>query len=246
MKALLLAAGEGTRLRPLTLDRPKAMVEIAGRPAVAYALDWLHRNGVAEVAINLYHRPDVLQAYVGDGSRFGVTVRYSLEAPRVLGTAGALAPLRDYFRLEDVFLVLYGDVVTGLDLGPVLARHRAAEADVTIVVNRVADPTQSGMVAFDGSGRVVQFVEKPPSRQVMSEWGNAGIYLCGPRVLDYVPASEVSQDFAYDIFPKMLAGGCRLVAYPTSAAVFEFGSIERLAAATAAVGKGLLAVPVRA
>ena len=245
MRGLLLAAGEGTRLRPLTLDRPKAMVEIAGRPAVAYALDWLQRNGVTEAAINLYHRPDVLQAYVADGSKFGVSIRYSLEAPRVLGTAGALGPLRDFFQDEDEFLVLYGDVVTDLDLGPVLAKHRAAGADVTVVVNRVEDPAQSGMVVFDGDGRILQFVEKPDRRQVPSEWGNAGIYVCGPRVLDYI-GSVIPQDFAYDVFPKMLAAGRKLVAYPTTAHVFEFGSIERLAKARAAVGNGLLKVPVRA
>ena len=240
----MLAAGEGTRLRPLTLDRPKAMVEIAGRPGVAYALDWLGRNGVTEVAVNLYHRPDVLRAYVGDGSRFGVRVRWSLEAPLVLGTAGALVPLRAFFAGEEVFLVLYGDVLTDLDLGPVLATHRAAGADVTIVVNRVEDPTQSGMVVFDGDGSIRRFVEKPECRQVPSEWGNAGIYLCGPRVLEYT-VPEGAQDFAYDVFPRMLADGRRMVAYPTTAPVFEFGTLERLEKATTAVGRGLLAAPVR-
>ena len=220
------------------------MVEIAGRPAVAYALEWLHHNGVTEVAINLHHHPDVLQAYVGDGSRFGVSVRYSLEAPRVLGTAGALGPLHDYFRREDAFLVLYGDVVTDLDLGPVLATHRAAKADATIVVNRVEDPTQSGMVVFDGGGLILRFVEKPDRQHVLSEWGNAGIYLCGRRVLDYI-VSIGAQDFAYDVFPKMLADGRKLAAYPTAALVLEFGSIERLKRATAAVLSGALRVPGR-
>ena len=170
----------------------------------------------------------------------------SSRAPRALGTAGALGPLRDYFSLEDVFLVLYGDVVTDLDLGPVLATHRAAEADVTLVVNQVDDPTQSGMVVFDAGGRVLQFVEKPDRRQVPSQWGNAGIYLCGPRVLDYVTGSAGPQDFAYDVFPRMLAGGCRLAAYPTRAPVFEFGSVERLGMVTAAVEKGLLTAPLQA
>ena len=106
------------------------------------------------------------------------------------------------------------------------------------------------MVAFDEAGRVVEFVEKPDRRHVPSPWGNAGIYLCGPRALEYAAASDGQQDFAYDVFPRMLAGGCRLVAYPTNAPVFEFGSIERLERTAAAVrnglGKGLLTVPVRA
>ena len=116
MKGILLAAGEGTRLRPLTLDRPKAMVKVGGWPAVAYALEWLRAAGVGEVAINLCRHPEVLQDFVGDGARFGVRARYSVEAPDALGTAGALAPLREFFRGEEAFVVLYGDVLTNLDL----------------------------------------------------------------------------------------------------------------------------------
>lgn len=245
MKALLLAAGEGTRLRPLTADRPKAMVEIAGTPAVAYALDWLRRSGATDVAINLFHRPDTLRAFVGDGSRFGVRVRYSEEAPRVLGTAGALAPLRDFFLGEEAFVVLYGDVLTGLDLAPVIAQHRSSASDVTIVVNRVENRAESGMVVFDARRRIRRFVEKPgPGEPVPSEWGNAGIYICGPAVLEY--ASRGSPlDFAYEVFPAMLAEHRRLGAFPTEAVVLEFGSPGRLEKAATAVREGRLPVPGR-
>jgi NDP-sugar pyrophosphorylase family protein len=243
VKALLLAAGEGTRLRPLTLDRPKAMVEVAGRPAVAYELEWLKAQGATEVAINLFHRPDVLRDFIGDGARFGLRVRYSPEAPVAFGTAGALDPLRDFLAGEEVFVVLYGDVLTNLDLAPVLAQHRAMGADATVVVGRVENPAESGMVVFDAARRIGRFVEKPAGPSP-SEWGNAGIYLCGGRLLDYVTAKR-PLDFACDVFPRMIADGRTLGAFPTEAVVLEFGSVPRLARASAAIADGLLAAAPR-
>lgn len=242
MKALLLAAGRGMRLRPLTLDRPKVMVEIDGRPAIAYELDWLRRNEVHDVAINLFHQPEVVRSYVADGGSVGMRVRYSLEAPRVLGTAGALGPLAEFFVGEEAFVVLYGDVLTDLDLAPVLDQHRAMRADATMVVNRVENPAESGMVLFDSGRRVQRFVEKPRPGTEVGEWANAGIYVCGPAVFGYA-ARRLPCDFAYDVFPEMLAEGRVLGAFPTDAAVVEFGSPPRLERAAAAVRAGLIARP---
>ena len=226
MKALLLAGGQGTRLRPLTDDRPKPMVEIGGEPAIAHALRWLGRQGVTEVAINLHAHPDVLRAYVGDGARFGLHVTYSFE-PQILGTSGALRPLYDFFRAEDAFVVLYGDVFTDLDFGPVRRAHTASGADATLVLTRVEDPTRAGIVAFDRDHRIARLVEKPAADAVFSDWANAGIYYCGPAVLQYV-AAHGAQDFARDLFPAMLRDGRHLLASPTSALVIDFGSPERL------------------
>jgi len=240
VRALLLAAGEGTRLQPLTLDRPKAMVEIAGRPAIAYALEWLREGGVGEVAVNLFHHPEVLRSFVGDGSAFGLRVTYSVEGPEILGTAGALRPLFGFFSGEPLFVVVYGDVLTNVSLAEVTARHGALGADVTIVVNRGYDPTVSGVVGFGLDGLITGFVEKPPRDQVRSEWVNAGIYVCGPRVLDFVVPGGY-QDFGRDVFPAMLDSGCRLAAYPTEAVILEFGTPDRIAVADAAVRAGALA-----
>ena len=231
MRALLLAGGAGTRLRPLTDDRPKPMVDIGGEPAIARALRWLHLQGVTQVAINLHAHPEVLRHFVGDGTRFGVAVTYSLET-EILGTAGALRPLHDFFRDEDPFLVLYGDVLTDLDLRPVRRAHAESCADATIVLTRVDDPTRAGIVAFDGDSRITRFVEKPGADEVFSDWANAGIYLCGPAVLRYA-THEGAQDFARDLFPAMLRDGCHLQASPTDALVIDFGSPERLELARA-------------
>lgn len=227
MKALLLAAGAGTRLKPLTDDRPKPMVPIAGRPAIAHELAWLCRQGIRDVAINLNHRPRVLSDYVGDGSAFGVRVSYSREEGAAYGTAGALRPLRAYFAGQPAFVVLYGDVLTDMALGPILEAHRAADADVTIVLTRVEDPTRAGIVEFGADGWIRRLVEKPRAEDVFSDWANAGIYVCGPAVLDYV-AAEGSQDFAHELFPAMLRDGRRLRAWPTEATVIDFGAPERL------------------
>jgi NDP-sugar pyrophosphorylase family protein len=227
VRAILLAAGAGTRLRPFTDDRPKPMVEIAGEPAIAHSLRWLQREGVREVAINLNHHPRVLMDFVGDGARFGVRVTYSIEQGDALGTSGALRPLDSFFRGQREFVVLYGDVLTDLSLGPLVEAHRMAKADATLVLTKVEDPTRAGIVAFDADRRVTRIVEKPDPDEVFSDWANAGVNLCGPAVLDYV-AKDGAQDFARDLFPAMLAAGRRLFAHPSHATVIDFGAAERL------------------
>ena len=225
----MLAAGEGTRLRPHAADRPKPMVPIGGEPAIAHGLRWLARNGIAEIAINLHHHPQVLVDFVGDGGAFGVRVTYSMEA-EILGTAGALRPLRRFFAGEEAFVVLYGDVLTDLPLREVVEAHRSAGADASIVLSRIEDLTRAGVVAFDASRRVTRFVEKPRAGEVFSPWANAGVYVCGPAVLDHVTPSG-AQDFGRELFPAMLAAGRHLLAYPTDATVIDFGAPERLAEA---------------
>lgn len=227
MKALVLAAGAGTRLRPFTDDRPKPMVPVAGTPAIAHLLRWLAGHGVTDVAVNLHHFPDVLTAFLGDGRAFGLRVHYSHEHPAPFGTAGALRPLRAFFAGADPFIVAYGDVLTDLDLGDLVRAHRAAGADATIAVTTVDDPTRAGIVAYDGAGRITRMVEKPRAEEVFSRWANAGVYACGPAVLEYV-AAEGAQDFAGQLFPAMLRDGRRLQAYASDATVIDFGAPGRL------------------
>jgi mannose-1-phosphate guanylyltransferase/phosphomannomutase len=241
VKALLLAAGEGQRLRPLTSDRPKPMVPVAGVPMVAYALAWLRASGVTHVAINTHYKPEPMMAFVGDGSAFGLSVRYSRE-PALLGSSGALAPLRDFLAGEDPFIVAYGDVLTDLLLEPVLAQHRRAGADATIVLTQVDDPRRAGMVALDADGWVRALVEKPAEWAHAESWANAGIYVLGPRVWEFVPRSGF-HDFAFDLFPALIRAGGRVLGVRSDAPVVDIGSHERLAMATALVESGRLARP---
>ena len=241
MKGLVLAAGEGTRLRPLTADRPKPMVSVAGVPMIAYALDWMRSNGVTEVAINTHYRPEPLVAFIGDGAAFGLSIRYSYE-PVLLGSSGALAPLQTFFRGEEFFVVLYGDVLTNQPLAPVIEAHRQAKADATLVLTEVDEPRRAGMVDLDDQDGILRLVEKPRDWPADAPWGNGGIYLLGPRIWDFAPTTGY-HDFGFDLMPALLAAGGRLRGFRSRAALVDIGSHERLAHATNLVERGLLPRP---
>jgi NDP-sugar pyrophosphorylase family protein len=241
VKALLLAAGEGQRLRPLTSDRPKPMVPVAGTPMIAYGLSWLRSNGVTEVAINTHYKPDAILSFVGDGSAFGLAVRYSRE-PELLGSSGALAPLRGFLYGNDPFIVTCGDVLTDLQLAPIVAAHRESNADATIVLTRVDDPRRAGMVEVDDAGWVLRLVEKPADWTALDAWANGGIYVLGQRVWDFVPPAGF-HDFAFDLFPALLAAGGRVLGMKSDALVIDIGSHERLTAASSLVASGRLNSP---
>jgi NDP-sugar pyrophosphorylase family protein len=217
------------------------MVPVAGTPMIAYGLGWLRANGITEVAINAHYKPEPMMRFVGDGSTFGLTVRYSRE-PALLGSSGALAPLRDFLFGDEPFLVACGDVLTDLKLEPVVAAHRQAGADATIVLTRVDDPRRAGMVELDQSGWLQRLVEKPAEWTAVDAWANAGIYVLGRRVWDFVPAQGF-HDFAFDLFPALLAAGGRVLGVRSDALVIDIGSHERLATAGSLVASGRLVIP---
>lgn len=241
MKALLLAAGEGTRLRPLTLTCPKPMVPLGDEPVIAWSLAWLRENGISEVAINVHYRPEPLVEYVGDGSRFGLEVTYSHET-ELLGSSGALVPLRHWLAEAREFVVLYGDVLTDLDLQAVLDRHRASGADFTMVLTHVDDPTRAGIAELDARGWIRRFKEKPARSELFSNWANAGIYVCGPRTWEYLPASGY-QDFGTHVIPALIADGAKVLGCTTDATVVDIGSPERLAEAARLAADGVFTRP---
>ena len=200
MKAMVLAAGEGSRLGALTEDKPKPMLAVGGVPILERNVRLLARYGVEEIVINLHHRPEVIVDHFGDGSRFGVKITYSFEE-RLLGTAGALGKVRDIFR-DDFFLV-YGDNLTTCDLGALMRLHHERAAALTIALYYREDPRASGIVGLDAEDRIVRFVEKPLPDQIFSHWVNAGYLALAPSVLDLIPVSGAS-DFGHDIFGKLL------------------------------------------
>lgn len=216
MKALVLAAGKGTRLGHLTADFPKPMLAVAGRPLLAYHIDWLRQHGVTEIAINLHHAADVIRTYFGDGSDLGVQITYSYE-PELLGTAGAAKRL-EWF-LDERFAVVYGDVFTNVDLTLLEAFHaagtRASDRGLTLSLYRVPNPTECGLVDIDEQGRVLRFVEKPPADQVFTDLANAGVLICEPGVLSRTPADTV-YDFGRDLLPRLLAEGWPVFGAPIS------------------------------
>jgi NDP-sugar pyrophosphorylase family protein len=209
MKALLLAAGEGKRLRPLTDKMPKPMIPVAGRPILEHTIKFLARWGIRDIAINLHHCPDVVKTHLGDGSGFGVRIIYSYE-PELLGTAGAVKKLENFF--EETFLVIYGDNLINCDLKHLLSFHQAHHGMGTIVLHYRHDVSQSGVVILDDDERIAQFLEKPKADQVISHWANAGIFVLEKEVLKYIP-SDKPYDFGKEIFPNLLRQNKALYGY---------------------------------
>jgi NDP-sugar pyrophosphorylase family protein len=227
MKALILAAGEGTRLRPLTLDRPKPMLPVGGRPMLEHLVCLLRQHAVTEVAINVHYKPQTIVEYLREGNQFGVSITYSLEQ-QLLGSAGAARKL-DWF-LDETFFVLYGDVLTDIDLSALAERHRRASAVATLALYEVEDPSRCGMVETDLDGRVTGFVEKPAPGQAHGRLANAGIYVVEPGVLDGIPRGT-PYDFGADVFPDLVARGLPVHAYEQPGYILDIGSPERYAQA---------------
>jgi len=224
MKVLILAAGEGTRLRPLTNDRPKPMLPVAGQPLLAITISRLREAGITDIAINLHYHPEAITQYFGNGRAFDVSITYSYE-PVVLGTAGAARKLDGY--LDETFLVIYGDVLARLDYQRLIEFHRSRRAAVTLSLYHVANPTQVGLVGIDGQNRITRFVEKPKQEDVFTDLANAGILVCEPLILSHVPRGTFF-DFGHDLLPLLLDLGLPLYGLPLAGDEYliDIGTVE--------------------
>lgn len=209
MKAMILAAGQGTRLRPLTDRIPKPMLLVAGKPILEHNLGLLGRYSIRDVVINLHHQPQTIIDHFTDGSRWGMHITYSFE-PQLLGTAGAVKKVREEF--DTTFLVLYSDNLTTCDLTRLTVFHQAKGGIATIALHYRDDPTASGIADLDDQDRVIRFVEKPNPDQVFSNWVSAGILVLEPEVLEAIPDGMPS-DFGRDLFPSLLARGEAIYGY---------------------------------
>jgi mannose-1-phosphate guanylyltransferase len=196
MKAMVLAAGLGTRLRPLTYELPKPMVPVLDRPVMAHILDLLERHGFEQVIANLHHFPDTVRGYFGEQR-----LRYNLES-ELLGTAGGVRACAEFFGSE-AFLVISGDALTDLDLTRLAARHREAGGIATLAVKQVQNTREYGVVLHDRAGRITGFQEKPEPDEALSDLGNCGIYVFDPAIFDYFPERPFA-DWAQDVFPALL------------------------------------------
>lgn len=223
MKAMLLAAGRGERLWPLTDTLPKCMVPFQGKPLLAHWLDKLRAFGVTEIAVNVHHLADTVMNHFGNGEKWGVRIFYSREET-LLGTAGALLKIREIFDRER-FLTIYADSQSTCDLSEILAFHASRRSVATMSVCQVDDPRSSGIVSFDATGRIERFLEKPRSEQIFSRFINAGIYVFEPEIFDYIPG-ETGCDFSRDVFPAMLARKAPLYAFAYNGYVFKFDTFE--------------------
>ncbi len=207
MYALIIAGGEGERLRPLTSDRPKAMVEVAGRPLIERQIDWLRSGGVTNVVVLCCYKAEVLTEHVGDGSRFGVTAAYSFE-DEPLGRGGALR--RGYSHLppgEEIVMAVNGDVLTNQRLEAMIEYHVRKDAAATVMLSQLRSPY--GITRLDPSGRIVDFSEKP----LLPYWINAGVYALSPEFFALLPEKGDHEDTT---FPRLSAEG-KLFGYKSTA-----------------------------
>jgi mannose-1-phosphate guanylyltransferase len=195
MKAMVLAAGLGTRLRPITFELPKPMVPVLDRPVMAHILRMLERQGFDDVIANLHYFPDTIRGYFGDRIEY----RYEEE---LLGTAGGVRNVADFFG-DDLVLVVSGDALTDVDLNRLVERHTSAGGIATLTVKKVENTREYGVVIHDSEGRVQGFQEKPDPAEALSNLGNCGIYCFSPEIFDYFP-KEPFVDWAQDVFPVLL------------------------------------------
>jgi len=200
MKAVIMAGGEGTRLRPLTSNHPKPMIPIANRPMMEHIVQLLQRHGFDEIVVTVAFLANAIRNYFGDGSEFGVRMVYATEETP-LGTAGSVRNAMD--ELDERFLVISGDVLTDIDLSQIVRFHEERGALATIGLTAVENPLEFGIVITNEDGTIERFLEKPTWGQVFSDTVNTGIYVLDPDVFRYVEKGKPT-DWSKDVFPKML------------------------------------------
>ena len=200
-KAMLLAAGAGTRLRPLTYETPKPMVPVVNHPVIHHVLDNLLKHGVQEVMVNLHAMPEQVRGYCGDGSRWSLKLGYSLET-KLMGTAGAIKRVEGFLK-DGPFFVMSGDGLSDIDLTAMYAFHRKRGSIATMAVKRVDARFEYGVTLTDASQRIKGFMEKPSWGDVFSNKVNTGIYLFEPEILKLIPRNKV-YDFGRELWPKLL------------------------------------------
>ena len=219
MKAMVLAAGLGTRLRPLTYELPKPMVPVLDRPVMAHIVDLLDRHGYEQVIANLHYFPDTIRDYFGDRLVYR-------EEPELLGTAGGVRNCADFLD-DDTFLIISGDALTDIDLDAFVARHKAAGGIGTLAVKRVENTREFGVVLHDADGRITGFQEKPDPAEALSDLGNCGMYLFEPEIFDYFPR-EPFVDWANDVFPALLANDVPFHIHEIGEYWNDVGSLQEL------------------
>ena len=219
---MILSAGLGSRLMPLTLTIPKPMLPIANKPSLQHIIELCKRHGITKLKLNLYHLPEVVDLYFKDGSEYGVDISYSIEK-KLWGTAGGIKRIQSFF--DETFVILMGDGLTNIDLTEMLAFHRSKNAKVTIAVKTVDDPSKYGVVVTGNENEILSFQEKPKKEEAKSNLINLGIYIIEPDILDLIPEKE-EYDFGHQLFPKLLELNIPFFAYPTNAAWDDIGGLH--------------------
>jgi Nucleoside-diphosphate-sugar pyrophosphorylase involved in lipopolysaccharide biosynthesis/translation initiation factor 2B, gamma/epsilon subunits (eIF-2Bgamma/eIF-2Bepsilon) len=222
MKAVIMAGGEGSRLRPLTINRPKPMVPLVDRVVMHHIIELLKLHNITDIVVTVQYLANNIQDYFGDGSSYGVNISYSLEETP-LGTAGSVKHAQH--MLQEPFIIISGDALTDFNLTEIIEFHKNNKALATLTLKRVPNPLDYGVIITDERGHVRQFLEKPSWGEVFSDTVNTGIYVLEPEVLDMIPAGRVV-DWSKDVFPRMLRNEDPLFGYVAEGYWTDVGTIE--------------------
>jgi len=248
VKAVIIAGGLGTRLRPLTYNTPKPIVPVANRPFVVHQIEHLRQHGVDEIILNLHYLSDAIKNILDDGKKFGVKVYYSIEKTP-LGTAGAVKNAEEFFG-EGPMLVFNGDVLTDINISQVIGYHQNKKACVTLALKRVEDPTAYGLIIMDVDGRVKRFIEKPSWEQISTyavqtsaHTINAGIYVLDPKIFRDVPKG-VEYSFERQLFPSLLEKGEPIYGFVSDRYWIDIGNPSQYRQAHEAILRNEVAVKI--
>jgi mannose-1-phosphate guanylyltransferase len=250
MRAMILAAGLGTRLRPITYAMPKPMVPVLNRPVMEHIARLLARHGFSETIANLHWFPELIQEHFGDGSAFGIELSYSFEE-QLLGTSGGVRKAAEF--LGDSFLVISGDALTDIDLAAMREFHDSHDGIATLATKRVEDTSQFGVAITGSDGRIQGFQEKPDPAEALSDLANCGIYMFRSEIFDFFPAPGSSKaagpddppgfaDWAMDVFPRLLEGDVPFYSHEVDAYWNDIGNLEELRESTVDALTGAVAV----
>lgn len=223
MKAMILAAGVGSRLDPLTRNTPKPMVPIVNKPNIEHIVELLAKHNFRDIMVNLHYLGDKIRNHLGDGAKWGVKLHYS-EEERLWGDAGSVKRVGDFF--DDTFLVTGGDDISDLDLTRILQNHREKKALCTIALSLVDDPSEYGIALVNERGRITRFLEKPRGGVQFSNTANTGVYILEPEVLELIPKGT-TYGFGRDLLPLLLDRKMRLFGYLTSSYWRDIGNLKQ-------------------
>jgi NDP-sugar pyrophosphorylase family protein len=241
MKAMVLAAGQGTRLRPITDSKPKALVPVAGRPMIEYALLLLRHYGIEEIVINLHHFGGQIENYLGDGAKLGLRITYSNE-PELLDTGGGLRKARSFLQ-NDAFIVINTDALIDVNLAELIAFHRNRQATATLVLRPDQQADRYGSMDIDGAGRICRFLNSKidlktagPIRKLMF----TGVQILEPKVFDYMESHGAGEKFSTtrQTYPRMLLAGEPLYGFCFEGFWQDLGTIERIKQTEASLAQG--------
>ena len=221
MKAIIMAGGAGSRLRPLTCGRPKPIVPIMNKPVMGHIIELLKKNGITEIGVTLQYLPEKIENMFGDGSEYGVHMEYFIE-DSPLGTAGSVKNAEEF--LDDTFVVISGDALTDIDLTKAINFHKSKNTLCTLILKEVAVPLEYGIVVTDDNGKITRFLEKPSWGEVFSNLANTGIYILEPKALSYFEKNK-KFDFSQDLFPLLMSEGNDLYGYTTDEYWCDVGDI---------------------